>query len=412
MKKLFIFVLMSMFFVTCSIPEEPDVDPPVVALLYPTEGARLSGTIPVSIVAGDNDKVKRVEFYLDGELVREWTSRPYNFQWNIEPYADGETHAVSAAAYDDANNIGVTSIINVQLIKSSDFQADNIPPSINLVYPLGGETIIDSVRVSFLANDNRGVAKVELYRNGLLEETDFTAPYTFLINSSLFPEGNYTFYGIAYDSSGNSTLSNNVSVTKISGTEVDNLDPVVAIVYPVTGSGVDSIVHFVIDAQDNDAISSVSLYRNGALEGSDTDVPYEFFWDSRDFDYGSTHVFFVEARDQSGNIGYSTTINLTRDSVTTIPPENAAPVVTILNPIPDDTLSGTVEIRVDVIDQSPISKVEFLIDGDILFTDTTAPYTFELDTETYPNNSRHTLYIKAYDIYGNIGTAFQELLFE
>ena len=51
-----------------------------------------------------------------------------------------------------------------------------------------------------------------------------------------------------------------------------------------------------------------------------------------------------------------------------------------------------------------VTKVEFYIDSVLKGTDTSAPYSYSWDTTAYPNGS-HTIFSKAYDAAGNVGTS-------
>jgi hypothetical protein len=67
-------------------------------------------------------------------------------------------------------------------------------------------------------------------------------------------------------------------------------------------------------------------------------------------------------------------------------------------------VSGTISQAATATDNVGVSKVEFLRDGVVYGTDTTAPYSMALNTTTVTNGS-HTLGARAYDAAGNTGTA-------
>lgn len=400
-------MLMLLFF-SCSIPEEADVDPPTVALLYPTDGQIITTNIPVSIVAGDNKEVKKVEFYVDGNLVKNWTTGPYTFQWDVTPYMDNKPHYLSAAAYDKSSNIGITPTVEV-IIRPPDFQEDNIPPTLQLIYPLDGGSIVNSINMLFIADDDIGVTRVELYHNGVMEQVKTEGPYTFTVDGSSYTPGtSHTFFGIAYDSAGNHTVSNTINLIK-EGFE-DNIPPVVTILFPIDGSVVDSVVDIFVDAQDENGILTVELLMDGDIIASDNSKPYEFSWDSKSVPYGTSHTFIVKATDVGNNISFSEPVTLVHDSVFSNTIDNEPPTVTILSPVASDSLSGSVTIRTDVTDNFGVDKVEFFIDGELKSTDRNIPYEYTFNANTYPSGSSHSIYIKAFDIYGNIGTAFQTFI--
>jgi len=66
--------------------------------------------------------------------------------------------------------------------------------------------------------------------------------------------------------------------------------------------------------------------------------------------------------------------------------------------------SGTITLSATASDNVGVSKVEFLVDGVLVGSDTTAPYAISLNSTTLSNGS-HTLVAKAYDAAGNVGTS-------
>lgn len=89
--------------------------------------------------------------------------------------------------------------------------SDTTPPSVNITAPASNATVSGgSVTLSATASDNVAVTKVEFYMNNTLLGTDTASPYTFGLNTTLYPDGSYTLTTKAYDLAGN---SNTASVT-------------------------------------------------------------------------------------------------------------------------------------------------------------------------------------------------------
>jgi hypothetical protein len=78
------------------------------------------------------------------------------------------------------------------------------------------------------------------------------------------------------------------------------------------------------------------------------------------------------------------------------------PTTSITSPVDGVTVSNTITISASASDNVAVAKVEFLIDGTLLGTDISAPYSFPWDTKTASNGS-HTLISRATDTSGNIG---------
>lgn len=71
---------------------------------------------------------------------------------------------------------------------------DATPPTVTVSAPANGTLTVQ-------ASDDVGVAKVELYANGVLVATDYSAPYTFSLSS--LPAGKVSLQVKAYDAAGN-----------------------------------------------------------------------------------------------------------------------------------------------------------------------------------------------------------------
>lgn len=78
------------------------------------------------------------------------------------------------------------------------------------------------------------------------------------------------------------------------------------------------------------------------------------------------------------------------------------PDVRILSPIPNEVLSGTIQVDVDASDDIGIQEVELFVDSTnvVVSNDVAAPYLLPLDTSTIRDGT-HTLYVRAWDLSGN-----------
>ena len=81
------------------------------------------------------------------------------------------------------------------------------------------------------------------------------------------------------------------------------------------------------------------------------------------------------------------------------------PTITLLYPEEEAILSDTVRVRVDVNDNVGVDSVQFFVDGELEATDIDGvPWGFDWDTGPIADSQTHTLYIKAFDESGNIGS--------
>ncbi|NDY71054.1 peptidase S8 [Desulfobacter hydrogenophilus] len=78
------------------------------------------------------------------------------------------------------------------------------------------------------------------------------------------------------------------------------------------------------------------------------------------------------------------------------------PSVAITSPQNDTTVNGSLTVSVSAADEGGVDRVELYVDGELLSSDTTSPYTFAWDTYGYANGD-HELMAVAYDSAGNDG---------
>jgi type III secretion system FlhB-like substrate exporter len=88
----------------------------------------------------------------------------------------------------------------------------------------------------------------------------------------------------------------------------------------------------------------------------------------------------------------------------TPPADTTVPTVSLTAPAQGTTVSGQVPLAATASDNVGVSKVEFYADGNLITTDTTAPYTAIWDASSAVAGT-HTITAKAYDAANNIGTA-------
>lgn len=85
-----------------AVTVDNDADP-VVTLLTPIEGAKLTGSVTVTADASDTGGVQRVDFYLDGVLVVSDTTATDGWTWTWDTVGDAEgAHLLTATVVDSA----------------------------------------------------------------------------------------------------------------------------------------------------------------------------------------------------------------------------------------------------------------------------------------------------------------------
>ena len=182
----------------------------------------------------------------------------------------------------------------------------------------------------------------------------------------------------------------------------DTTPPTVSITSPTAGSTVSGTVAISAMASDNVGVTKVDFLVDGALLSSDTTSPYSATWNTTTAANGS-HTLTAKAFDAANNQTTSAPVGVTVNNAPP-PPDTTPPTVSITSPAAGATVSGTITISATASDNVGVTKVDFLVDGALLSTDTTAPYSAPWNTTTATNGS-HTLSARAFDAANNQTTS-------
>ena len=95
MRRLGILIFFTLATLACK-DDEPA--PEVVTITNPQEGETITGTTTISATVESSSPVVTVLFSVDGEFIGEDLNEPYELEWFVFPWADGEEHIISAIA--------------------------------------------------------------------------------------------------------------------------------------------------------------------------------------------------------------------------------------------------------------------------------------------------------------------------
>ena len=373
--------------VAFTVVQETDTTPPTATLTSPAAGATVKGTVTLAGTASDNFGVARVEFYDGSTLLGTDTTTPYSTTWDTKTVQNG-THSLTVKAYDVAGFVGVSPAVSVTV------NNDVTPPTVSFSSPAAGATVSGTITVSGSATDNVGVSKVEFYDGTTLLATDTSSPYSFSWTTRSAANGAHVLTLKAYDSSGNiGTAERSVTLDN------DFTPPTVALTAPADGATVSGTVTFTATASDDrSTLSKVELYLDGTLIGTDTSSPYSFSYNTRSQTNG-TKAITAKAYDSWSNVGTSAPVTLTFDN------DFTPPTVALTAPAEGASLIGTVTFAATASDdRSTLSKVEFYLNGTLIGTDTSSPYSFSYNTRNQTNGTK-AITAKAYDAFNNASTS-------
>ena len=133
---------------------------------------------------------------------------------------------------------------------------------------------------------------------------------------------------------------------------------------------------------DNVAVTGYKVYRNGVFATATTVASLQ----DQNLTAGTSYTYTVSAVDAAGNESGQSTAAV----ATTPTPDTTAPVVAISAPVSGDTVSGAVTVSASASDdQSGVQNVQFFLEGNLLGTDTSAPYSLSWNTSTVANGTYH-----------------------
>ncbi len=321
-------------------------NPPTVTIDSPDAGDTLSGDVNVQITATDDNAVSKVQLIIDGLLVQEWISGPYEYTWNT--LVDfNKTMNITARAWDDedqvgsdtisvtVSNTGVTSVTDDFESGLSKWRVINEPSD-----PLGTFTTWDT-RTSPGSPPPMGSGKEAYVKPGSSSSTWYRASdhlRSQRINASAFtrPVHIKFFYRSRSDFSLWATTDNGASWEKLAD----------------------------IPASTNWALFT----KAPAYQG--------------DVVYFRLYYRGLVREDQNNALGANI------DDVVIQEAPSDPPSVSFTNPADGADVSGTTTFSVNATDDGTVQKVFFYLHGSLASTDSSAPWEYVRDTtqdDNYPN---------------------------
>jgi len=176
----------------------PANQPPTVALTAPADGATFVAPASVDVLATAADpdgSVVQVEFLINGAVVATVASPPYAYR---ATFTTAGSYQLAARAFDNQGASATSAVVQITVQAPP---ADTMPPSV----PQGlTATALSagSVRLSWQpSTDNVGVAGYEVERNGSV--LPGAVPTTEFTDTGLSPSTSYTYRVRAADAAGN-----------------------------------------------------------------------------------------------------------------------------------------------------------------------------------------------------------------
>jgi hypothetical protein len=191
------------------------------------------------------------------------------------------------------------------------------------------------------------------------------------------------------------------------GEDIDLYDDLSAVVTGYTTTGDFPVTEDAFDPVHNGSADAFVSY----VSPDGRDLPYSTFLGGRAPDYGTGIA--VDVFEITHTTGYTESANfpISRDAYQRelnneegisdgyyVKFAREWPIsIEITNPSPLAGVAGIVPIQTEVNADGEVAWVEFYIDKELLYTDTTPPYTYDWDTTSYPNWDPVDIKVRASD---------------
>lgn len=181
----------------------------------------------------------------------------------------------------------------------------------------------------------------------------------------------------------------------------DFTSPNVSITSPVNNTTVSGIITVKADAFDSSGIQKVEFLKGGMIMSTDVTAPYEMIFNTINEPNGKSY-WRALAYDIAGNAAYSSLLTITIVNNNDIVPPDAA----VIAPLSGVTVNNPVVLEAAVTDNVGVQSVEFYKDGENIpfYIASQTPYIISNSENLFTQGS-HTVFVKAYDLSGNVGVS-------
>ncbi|MFC1607947.1 SUMF1/EgtB/PvdO family nonheme iron enzyme [Candidatus Latescibacterota bacterium] len=148
---LILMIVMIFAVVSCSddSTSPKDTGASTVSIETPWNDTTRDGMVDVLVLADDGDLIESVDLYVAGTLYATDTTDPFEFDWDMDPLADGSSTSIYATAVDGYGNKTNSAVVTVT-------KGENAAPVVAITSPSDGTTVLQdqSFGLSGTARDN------------------------------------------------------------------------------------------------------------------------------------------------------------------------------------------------------------------------------------------------------------------
>ena len=394
-----------------TIIQLPDTTAPSGYIVSPLNGSSVSGNTSLQVIAIDNEEVDTVYFMIKSQSDNNYrnvdsttnvSNDIWQGSWNTQnsEWVENENYFITFKAVDLVGNTYIAAPVIVKL----DNQDDEAPIGY-IKNPITGQTVNGLVSIEIEATDNKAIQYVSIFINNEIKITHLSEPFNYNWNTELEQDDLvYSIYAVIVDVDNNRTTIPPISVTVNNQLPIDVTPPTGALTSPPAGSTVFGNASIQVTAADDQLVDYIEFYIDGDLDGTyDCNGPScsaSYDW-NKTTEFEGEHVIQAILVDGWNNSTVLTPISVIVDN---IDQDEIHPTAVITEPASGQTISGNVLVETLVNDNLEIDKVEFYINSQIVYTDSTAPeYNYLWNTDSLPDDENYVISIIAYDEVGNEG---------
>jgi thermitase len=182
---------------------------PSAAISSPSNGATVTGLVPVNVNATDNIGVARVELKVNSTTVAIDSTAPFGFSWDSRSVPNGVFN-LAAYAFDTAGNVKASTAVAVNVANgTATVPKDTTAPMVKIVNPVAGNVSGDNVTISLNATDNSGAVGIihTLYIDGVAKAMGAGSTLAYNWNIQTVSVGAHLIQAVVRDAAGNASSS-------------------------------------------------------------------------------------------------------------------------------------------------------------------------------------------------------------
>jgi len=396
-----LFLILQALFASCSGGTSTvESGPPEITSLFVSSFTENDPVLIVNAEASRLTGSESIAFYIGEVKIGEDLSPPFGLTANIGYlHLTAGTYLLSGVLLDGKGRVLSTLQQTFEVLPANG----STPVTLTFLSPLPNEVLSGNRYVS--VSGTAPLSSVRFFVDQTLTIFDESPPFGFSLDTTRYDNGEHILTASASLTDGR-LITANLSVFFQNATP----RPGARIVSPPANSTLSN--HVVVRVEGVEPFRRVLFFLDNDKLFEDREAPFEFVLDTRNYPNG-THYISVTAEYYQGEPSQDVVQVLFSNPNPPPPPPPGENPIQLDSPEEGAILSGTVEVKVSVSSSflDLVKEVEFFIDGEKIYEDHSAPFSYYLNT-SFLSNGPHQLLILAefqqdYKAYASVSFQIQ-----